>query len=119
MSRRLAFLSLALLITTFAGAQTSAPATSAKKPVTKKQAAASGQAGPASAPGTVGPNTPVMFVSGLCALQGANVPAIAVPPRPGMPPGTCMRGVTRSQFEMMVTGLGPQGAQAEKTQLAE
>gem|GEM_PF-5390319 len=129
MPRRLAILFLALLVTTFAATQTSAPAgASAKKPVTKKKAATAGQAAnpgatsgaaPAGAPGTVGPNTPVMFVSGLCALQGANVPAIAVPPRPGMPPGTCMRGVTRSQFEMMVTGLGPQGAQAEKTQLAE
>lgn len=131
MPRRLAILFVAFLVTALTAAQTGAPASAPatpKPPDTKKRPATAGQAAPnapstnalsAGGPGTVGPNTPVIFVSGLCALQGANVPAVAVPPRPGMPAGTCMRAVTKSQFEMMVAGLGERAAQAEKTQLAE
>ena len=123
MPRRLAILFVAFLITALTAAQTGTPA-APRQPAPKKAPATVGQAAAPNAPsaataGTVGPNTPVMFVSGLCALQGANVPAIAVPPRPGMPAGACTRAVTRSQFETLVAGLGPRAAQAEKTQLAE
>jgi hypothetical protein len=123
MPRRLAILFVAFLITALTAAQTSTPAgASGKKPGAKKRAAAAGETSAPGAPaagaaGKVGPGTPVIFVGSLCALQGANVPALAVPPRPGMPP--CMRAVTRSQFELMVAGLGQRAAQAEKTQLAE
>ncbi|MDP9266846.1 MAG: peptidyl-prolyl cis-trans isomerase [Acidobacteriota bacterium] len=145
MPRRLAILFVAFLITALTAAQTGTPATATgttpgtstpgtsmpgtSTPGTRKKSAAGQTAGP-SAPassraassgtaGVVGPSTPVMFVSGLCALQGANVPALVVPPRPGTPPGTCMRAVTKSQFEMLVAGLGPRAQQADKRQLAE
>lgn len=109
-----------LLLTAFSLAQTApapatkkprssaAPATSAGKPATaaKKQAKAA----------EAGPNTIVLYVSGLCALPVAGVPA---KPVPTAPPAQCVRSVTKAQFERMVAGMGPEAANGDKRQLAE
>ena len=106
----------ALVLTAIASAQT-APAPPAKKPKTAPAATAakpgtSAKAGAAA----IGPETPVMYVSGLCALGASTA---AAKPVPNSPPGQCVRAVTKAQFERMVAGMGARAAAADKAQLAE
>ncbi|HTK94898.1 MAG TPA: hypothetical protein VL382_04605, partial [Terriglobales bacterium] len=103
-----------------------APSAAPQKPAAKagQKPAAKTKASPTGATptGAVGPDTPVMFVSGLCALQGANIPAQPVTPGPGAPAaarGQCVRAVTKAQFERLITGLGPRAQGAPRAQLAE
>jgi hypothetical protein len=118
--RLVIFIAAALLPATLA-AQI-APATPAKKPATSSPAkkAAAGTTPKAAMPsGPVGPNTPVMFVSGLCSIPTGPTAPVVIVQRPGEPASACTRGVTKSQFESMVQALGPRAAQADKAQLAE
>jgi hypothetical protein len=116
MLRRLALL---FLLGGIALAQ-SAPAPSAAPKKPRKSAPAAGQAA-AQPAAQLGPDSPVMFVRGLCALRAVNVPAKPVTAMPGTPPSQagCVRAVTKAQFERMVEGLGARAANADKAQLAE
>lgn len=119
MLRRFATLVLASLTAVALAAQTAPATTPAKKPAKRAPASTTGKK-PAADNAAMGPNTPVMFVGGLCALpSGPSAPAVAVPPRPGQPANACVRAVTKAQFERMVETLGPRAQSAEKTQLAE
>jgi len=68
-------------------------------------------------PAALGPDTPVMYVTGLCALRGAGVPAKPAPAPAGS--AQCVRAVTKAQFEGMIANMGPRAANADKAQLAE
>jgi hypothetical protein len=115
MQRRFVTLVLTFLTAATLAAQT-APAPT-KKPAKRPPAAAGTKATPSANAGALGPNTPVIFVGGLCGLPtGPGAPALPVP---GRPPADCVRAVTKSQFERMVETLGPRAQTAEKSQLAE
>ncbi len=114
MLRKLAFV---LTLTGIAVAQTAPAAKPAPKaPAAKKPGA--------SAPANAGGSAIVMYVPGLCNLQGP--PPVPAQPVTKLPPGgtpdekpQCFRTVTKDEFEMLVKRLGPQAERAPKEKIAE
>lgn len=103
-----------ILLAASAAAQTAAPKPQGTAP--KKKAAGGATAKPAQKPPAELPgSTPVMTVSGVCALPASPAtPARAVPNAPN-----CTRAVTKADLERLVEAMGPQGKTADKMRVAE